>query len=107
MYRALFSSPKREWREIAVAAFFQSRDFYHPICAKMIALDLQTLQDSSGGNKDHLGLKEIKKRSLQTLAKSKALSKTKPVSVPKMVSIGALVAALAAVGIMTLRRSRR
>ena len=39
LYRALFAS--KMGRDLAIQAFVQNRDFYHPICAKMVASDLQ------------------------------------------------------------------
>lgn len=39
LYRALYQS--KMGKEIALAAFVRNKDFYHPICAKMIASDLQ------------------------------------------------------------------
>lgn len=38
LYRALFKS--KMGREIATSTFLENQDFYHPICAKMIASDL-------------------------------------------------------------------
>ena len=38
LYRALFAS--KMGKAIAVEAFLQNKDFYHPICVKMIASDL-------------------------------------------------------------------
>lgn len=45
LYRALFAS---KWRSKAVEAFVQNQSFYHPICAKMVAGDLQ--KESGKGN---------------------------------------------------------
>ena len=38
LYRALFAS---KWRALAVDNFLKHKDFYHPICAKMLANDLK------------------------------------------------------------------
>jgi len=47
LYRALFAS--RMGKKLAVDTFLQSADFYHPICAKMVAGDLT---ETYGGEKD-------------------------------------------------------
>ncbi len=39
LYRALHESEMG--RDLAVDAFLKNKDFYHPICAKMIASDLK------------------------------------------------------------------
>jgi len=39
LYRALYAS--KMGKQLAVIAFLQNKDFYHPICAKMIASDLK------------------------------------------------------------------
>lgn len=39
IYRALYRS--KMGRDIAVSTFLANKDFYHPICAKMVALDLR------------------------------------------------------------------
>lgn len=39
LYRALYAS--KMGKKLAVIAFLQNKDFYHPICAKMIASDLK------------------------------------------------------------------
>ena len=38
LYRALFLSPMG--KDAAVETFLKKKDFYHPICSKMIAADL-------------------------------------------------------------------
>lgn len=38
LYRALYQSPMG--KQVAVETFLDNKDFYHPICAKMIATDL-------------------------------------------------------------------
>ncbi len=45
LYRALAQS--KMGRHVAVTAFVQHRDSYHPICAKMIALDMKVDEDNS------------------------------------------------------------
>lgn len=39
LYRALYAS--KMGKKLAVIAFLQNKDFYHPICTKMIAADLR------------------------------------------------------------------
>lgn len=39
LYRALYKS--RMGREVAVSTFLANKDFYHPICVKMVAQDLK------------------------------------------------------------------
>jgi hypothetical protein len=39
LYRALFASEMG--KKVAVATFVKHRDFYHPVCAKMLAKDLE------------------------------------------------------------------
>ena len=74
----------------------------------MIAQDLQSLQGGGdNSNRDGLGLKEMKKRSLLNAITKTSTTSSGIVSLPKIICIGAIVAAVAAVGIMTLRRSRR
>jgi len=49
LYRTLFASPK--WRGVAKAAFLEHKDFYHPICAKMVANDLLQIEGQEAGTK--------------------------------------------------------
>lgn len=76
LYRALYKSEMG--KEIAIKTFLVHREFYHPIAAKMVAVDL-------------------------CLAKSKDGKKKKNVS---LMAVGAVVVVAAAVGI-ALRRGRR
>eukprot|EP00977_Amphora_coffeiformis_P010173 scaffold2363_cov159-Amphora_coffeaeformis.AAC.35 len=46
LYRALFAS---KWRDAAVRAFRQNLNFYHPICAKMLANDLKQIKAKGQG----------------------------------------------------------
>lgn len=39
LFRALYES--KMGIDLALDAFLQNKDFYHPICAKMIAMDLK------------------------------------------------------------------
>lgn len=43
LYKLLYKSEMG--RDLAVATFLQHRDFYHPICAKMVAIDLKQSVD--------------------------------------------------------------
>ena len=52
LFRALHESEMG--RELAVDAFLKNKDFYHPICAKMIASDLKlTAVKPSNETDDH------------------------------------------------------
>ena len=46
LYRALFAS---KWRGVAIDAFMEHQNFYHPICAKMLANDLKQIKPKSQG----------------------------------------------------------
>ena len=46
LYRALFAS---KWRDAAIEAFMENRNFYHPICAKMLASDLKQIKPKGQG----------------------------------------------------------
>lgn len=46
LYRALFAS---KWRGLAIDAFYEHQNFYHPICAKMLANDLKQIKPKSKG----------------------------------------------------------
>lgn len=51
LYRALHES--KMGKDLAVDAFLKNKDFYHPICAKMIASDLKlTVKESSEADVD-------------------------------------------------------
>ena len=45
IYKALYKS--RMGKELAVSTFLKNKDFYHPICTKMVAQDLKVGQQNS------------------------------------------------------------
>jgi leukotriene-A4 hydrolase len=45
LYRALYKS--KMGKDLAVATFLKHKDFYHPICVKMVAQDLKVEKESS------------------------------------------------------------
>ena len=49
LYRALFASEMG--KELAVQVFLKHKDFYHPICSKMIATDLKLANVEEPNNK--------------------------------------------------------
>lgn len=49
LYRALYQSPMG--KKLAVDTFLDSKDFYHPICAKMIASDLCVGQNDASAKR--------------------------------------------------------
>jgi leukotriene-A4 hydrolase len=80
LYRALFASEMG--KKVAVATFVKHRDFYHPVCAKMLAKDLGVDQE----------VKDVKKLATYT---------------QKYILIGAAILAASAIGIALLRGKRR
>lgn len=53
LYRALHES--KMGKDLAVDAFLKNKDFYHPICAKMIASDLQLAASKKSSNEIYHG----------------------------------------------------
>ena len=85
LYRALFAS--KMGKTIAVRTFVKHRDFYHPVCAKMLAKDLEidVVDGSVGGEKKKNG--SIKSR--------------------KNLLVGACIIAASVIGIALYRGKRR
>lgn len=86
LYRALFAS--KMGRNIAVKTFVKHRDFYHPVCAKMLAKDLEV-----GDNRD--ASVDAKKAKNLTMPRQKHLV------------IGALIVVASTIGIALYRGKRR
>ena len=83
LYRALFAS--KMGKNIAVKTFVKHRDFYHPVCAKMLAKDLEIVD----------------------AAELKVNVEKKKVQSQKHLIIGAVIVAASAIGIALYRGRRR
>jgi leukotriene-A4 hydrolase len=81
LYRALFAS--KMGKNIAVKTFFKHRDFYHPVCAKMLAKDLEIGDDDAESDVKRCG------------------------SSQRHFVLGALVVVASAIGIALIRGKRR
>lgn len=79
LYRALFLSDFG--KDTAVATFLEHRDFYHPVCAKMLAKDLKVDQDEDATKKTN--------------------------NIQKHLLIGAIIVATSTIAIALLRGKRR
>jgi len=87
LYRALFASAR--WRKVAKAAFLEHKDFYHPICSKMVANDLLQIEGKESEKNGSLNLikdaiakmNEIKDGSLDAIhdAMGNAIAKVKDI----------------------------
>lgn len=102
LYRAMFASPSKWSRDVAVDTFYKNKEFYHPIAAKLIAYDLTKSSSSSslsGGGGAGRFLSSLRAWVSSRIQKLKQASSSR--------SAGVIVGVAATVAIGALARRRR
>lgn len=107
LYRAMFASPSKWSRDVAVDTFYKNKEFYHPIAAKLIAYDMT--KSSSSSSSSSLSGGGGAGRFLSSLRAwvSSRIQKLKQASSSRSAGVIAGVAATVAIGALVRRRRSR